>query len=63
MLFDPDKTVVVRAADSESPQGYTPFEGLELTGQVVSTYLRGNLVYDKGKVVGAPAGRYLSRPY
>jgi allantoinase len=53
----------VRAAESESSQGYTPFEGQELTGKVVSTYLRGNLIYDKGKVVGPPIGRYLKRPY
>ena len=62
VLFDPDMSFVVRAAESESTQGYTPFEGVELTGKVVSTYLRGNLIFDKGKVVGAPRGRYLSRP-
>jgi len=62
VLFDPDKSFVVRAAKSESSQGYTPFEGMELTGKVVSTFLRGNLIYDKGKVVGPPRGQYLSRP-
>jgi len=62
VLFDPDKSFVVRAAESESTQGYTPFEGMELTGQVVSTYLRGGLIYDKGRVVGQPRGQYLSRP-
>ena len=61
-LVDPDESFVVRAADSESQQGYTPFEGLELRGRVKSTFLRGRLVYDNGKVVGAPAGRYLRRP-
>ncbi|NJD31530.1 MAG: amidohydrolase family protein [Gammaproteobacteria bacterium] len=63
VLFDPDRTFVVRAADAESSQGYTPFEGQELTGKVVSTYLRGNLIYDKGRIVGPPIGRYLRRPY
>ena len=62
VLFDPDKSFVVRAAESESTQGYTPFEGMELTGQVVSTYLRGGLIYDKGRFVGQPRGQYLSRP-
>jgi allantoinase len=62
VLFDPDASFVVRAAESESTQGYTPLEGMELTGRVVSTYLRGNLIYDKGKVVGPPRGQYLSRP-
>jgi allantoinase len=62
VLFDPERSFVVRAAESESTQGYTPFEGQELNGKVVSTFLRGNLIYDKGKVVGPPRGRYLHRP-
>ncbi len=61
-LVDPDESFVVRAAESESKQGYTPFEGMELTGRVKRTYLRGRLVYDNGKVVGPASGRYLRRP-
>ena len=52
----------MRAAESESSQGYTPFEGMDLTGKVESTYLRGELVYDAGNVVGPARGKYLSRP-
>lgn len=63
VLVDPDKSFVVRAAESESSQGYTPFEGLELTGRVESTYLRGEMIYDNGKIIGAPRGQYLRRPY
>jgi len=62
VLFDPDESFVVRAAESESAQGYTPFEGMELNGRVKSTYLRGNKVYAEGNVVGAAGGQYLSRP-
>ena len=62
VLFDPDITFTVRAAESESSQGYTPFEGQELNGKVVSTWLRGQLVYDNGKIVGPARGRYLHRP-
>jgi len=61
-LFDPDHTCTVRAADSPSGQGYTPFEGQQLTGQVTATFLRGELVWEHGQVVGAPRGRYLPRP-
>lgn len=63
VLLDPNETFVVRAAESESQQGYTPFEGIELTGRVKSTFLRGNLIYDQGQVLGSPTGRYLKRPY
>jgi allantoinase len=61
-LLDPARRFTVRAADAESAQGYTPFEGLALTGQVRATFLRGQLVYEHGKVVGAARGRYLKRP-
>jgi len=61
-LLDPSRTFTVRAADSPSAQGYTPFEGLELTAQVRATFLRGRLVYDDGQIVGPPGGRFLPRP-
>lgn len=62
VLFDPDKRYTVRAADSESAQGYTPFEGIDLEGKIISTYLRGELVFNQGKIIGEPRGRYLKRP-
>jgi allantoinase len=61
-LLDPDRSFVVRAADSVSAQGYTPFEGRELTGRVEATFLRGRPIYDKGAPVGPPRGRYVRRP-
>jgi allantoinase len=63
VLVDPDASFVVRAVQSESHQGYTPFEGIELTGRVKSTFLRGALIYDNGKVVGPARGEYLHRPH
>lgn len=62
VLLDPDETFVVRADESLSQQGYSPFEGVELTGRVKRTFLRGQLIYDHGQVVGAPQGKYLKRP-
>ncbi len=62
VILDPDETFTVRAAESESSQGYTPFEGMELTGRVKSTWLRGSLVYKDGNIVGDAKGKYLSRP-
>jgi allantoinase len=61
-LLDPDRRFVVRAADSPSAQGYTPFEGQELTGQVTATFLRGRLAWEDGGVVGPARGRYVRRP-
>ncbi len=63
VLVDPNDTWTVHAADSESQQGYTPFEGLEMTARVKTTFLRGQRIYDNGEVLGKPVGKYLHRPY
>ena len=63
VLLNPNESFVVRAEESESQQGYTPFEGMELKGKVKSTFLRGNLIYHNDKVIGASNGQYLFRPY
>ncbi len=62
VLFDPNETFTVRAAESESGQGYTPFEGHELTGRVKTTFLRGHKIYENGQVIGEAKGQYLHRP-
>jgi allantoinase len=61
VLLDPDETFVVRSCESESQQGYTPFEDMELTGRVKTTFLRGMKIFDRGQVLGTPSGRYLPR--
>lgn len=62
VMLDPDVTFAVRHEESESSQGYTPFEGKELTGKVTTTYLRGEKVYENGQILGDARGAYLSRP-
>jgi len=61
-LVDPRESWTIRASDSESTQGYTPFEGLELSARVKATFLRGELVCENGNVLGPARGRYLHRP-
>ncbi len=63
VLLNPNESFIVRAEESESQQGYTPFEGMELKGKVKSTFLRGSLIYHNDKVIGEASGQYLSRPY
>ena len=61
-IVDPDETWTVRAEESESQQGYTPFEGVELDARVKTTFLRGSRIYDDGAVIGAPTGEFIRRP-
>ena len=62
VIADPHASFVVRAAESQSHQGYSPFEGVELRGKVKSTFLRGGLIYDGANIVGPARGEYLRRP-
>jgi len=61
-IVDPAETWTIRAKDSESTQGYTPFEGIELSARVKATFLRGELVCENGNITGKPRGKYLHRP-
>ncbi len=61
-LVDEDESVTVHAEDSESTQGYTPFEGFELTARVTDTFLRGHPVLADRRSVGEPRGQYVRRP-
>lgn len=60
-LVDENVSYTVRAADSESTQEYTPFEGFTLTAKVTDTFVRGNHVLENGKIIGPAIGKYQSR--
>ena len=50
-----------RLFESPSSQGYTSFEGHELTGRVTDVWLRGQRILDAGNVVGPARGEYQPR--
>lgn len=62
VLLDPDEVWTIHAEDSFSTQGYTPFEGIEVTGRVKTTFVRGQRVFDEGNIVSQPCGVYQPRP-
>ncbi len=61
-IVDPARSWTIHAKDSPSTQGYTPFEGIELSARVDATFLRGMKIYENGQVLGKPRGQYLHRP-
>ena len=61
-IVDPACTWTISAKDSPSTQGYTPFEGLEMSARVDATFLRGTKIFEDGQVIGKPIGQYLHRP-
>jgi dihydroorotase (multifunctional complex type) len=61
-LVDPGATRTLRNADVLSKAGWTPFDGRTVTGQVVRTYLRGELVAENGKPTDGRVGRFVPGP-
>lgn len=61
VVFDPDTTWTVDAAELQHRHALTPYHGRELRGRVHRTYLRGELAYNEGEFA-PPAGSPLLRP-
>ncbi|MCD4739516.1 MAG: amidohydrolase family protein, partial [Anaerolineae bacterium] len=62
VLYDPQSTAILTAADLHSSAGYTPYEGLPVKGHVVSTIRRGEIIVREGEFVGqAGAGKFIHR--
>lgn len=49
----------VSKPDILSRCGWSAYEGMELLGRPKATFVRGNLVYNDGKVVGKPLGTFI----
>ncbi|MBK5925833.1 dihydropyrimidinase [Rhodobaculum claviforme] len=62
VLWDPGARRTIRQADLHHGADYTPWEGFEITGWPVATFLRGVAVMRDGALTGAaPSGRLLHR--
>lgn len=59
VLFDPNQTYVVDEKLLHSKCGWSPYEGVTLTGKIRSVYLGGELASQDGEPVGRPNGRCL----
>ena len=63
VVVDLDKKFTVRAAELHHISDFSPFEGRELTGMPVMTFVRGVQVMQDGEIVGPmDHGRFQPRP-
>jgi len=53
-IWDPDRQVTIANGMLHHAVDYTPYEGLQVTGWPVSTFVRGRRVWDDGQVQGRP---------
>ena len=60
VVLDTNQTWTVEKADLFSKCGWSAYEGMELTGRPIATFLRGDLVYKNGKILGEPHGKWIN---
>ncbi|MDQ6886841.1 MAG: allantoinase AllB [Gemmatimonadota bacterium] len=56
IIWSPDEDLQVRPESLHHRHALTPYLGVALPGVVRSTYLRGQLIYDRGEFVSDPSG-------
>lgn len=61
VVWSPEKRFVVRPKVLLHRHKLTPYAGRVLRGAVISTFLRGEMIYDRGRFIGAPQGALLRR--
>jgi len=62
VLFDPDEAWTISSETTHSASGYTPYEGMQVLGRPVITYLRGRLIMGDGIYLGLEGnGEYIKQ--
>lgn len=61
VVVDTARPWKVEKADLFTKNQWSVYEGLELIGRPVATFLRGKLAYRTGQIVGEPRGRWVAR--
>lgn len=61
VIWNPERKFVVRPKTLQHRHKLTPYAGRELRGAVEVTFLRGEMIYDRGRFRGAPQGILLRR--
>ena len=64
VLWDPELEITATADNRHGNVDYTPYEGMSFRGGPASVYVRGNLVYRDGEVVGERgSGQFVERSF
>ncbi len=61
VVYDPNASHVIRAAECAANVDYNPYEGFVTAGGIRQVWLRGRLAVENGNVLGAPEGQYMAR--
>ena len=61
VVYDPDGTTTITAADQAANVDYAPYEGTRIAGHIAQVWLRGKLSVENGKVLEDRGGQYIPR--
>jgi allantoinase len=61
VIWDPEKRFIVRPKMLHHRHKLTPYLNEMLRGEVEATFLRGEMIYDRGRFPGASRGALLRR--
>ncbi len=61
VVYDPEGTTRITAADQVANVDYAPYEGTEIAGHIAQVWLRGKLSVEEGKVLADRGGQYIPR--
>jgi dihydropyrimidinase len=62
IVYDPAPTDQISEENLHHLAGYTPYEGMDVRGQVRATIARGQVIYHQGRFIGVEGrGRFVSR--
>lgn len=62
-IYDPQKEVTIKTSDQHSKAGYSLYDGRKIKGYPTMTILRGNVLFNEGRLEQNPGyGRFLPRP-
>ena len=61
VVVDTQRPWLVRQEDLFTKNRWSAFEGMELRGRPVATFLRGKLAYQEGQIMSEPRGKWLAR--
>jgi len=50
VILDPASTWTMKADELHAAAGWTPYEGMEMTGKIETTIIRGKIVFDRGDI-------------
>ena len=61
VVIDTENEWIVSKEDLFTKCGWSAYEGMKLSGRPEATFLRGELVYEKGKIKGDPKGKWVRK--